>query len=354
MVRWIRLTALIALLAAAPLAAAGDLPGRVEAGFDFWQTLSSGATAYPFANDPLPAGFFCSGSEPFKGVINFEGIPLDTQPAGILGTTDTIIERLDEAVFNGRGVAKTRIRGRALNLVGTEPLKNACGTWKVTASLADDQPVTEMIFRREHRFGGNFDANLRLKIRVAFTNVDTGAVRSVVREVHLPTVHSVPFAFAKATLSTATYTPQTYTAVACRQLVNTTVSTQAITVLDGWVQTVDRPQGATEKRVAANDVNLKAAVVTGCLCNSSGQCMPVYSWHDPCSTPGYDCEKHFTHSPCELGYEEQCPADVEPVLVEQIKVLRDLGYVHEDPEVVLRKQLRTREAVERDQLEKQK
>jgi hypothetical protein len=352
---------LIALLAVAPLAAAGDLPGRVEAGFDFWQTLSSGATAYPFANDPLPAGFFCPGSEPFKGRINFEGVPLETNPASILGTTDTIIERLDNAVFNARGVAKTRIRGRALSLVATEPFKNSCGTWKVTATLANDQPVTEMIFRREHQYGGNFDANLRLKIRVAFTNVDTGAVRSVIREVHLPTVHSVPFAFTKAT---ATYSPATYTATACRSLIGTsTTSTQGITVLDGWVQTVDRPQAITEKRVAGGNVNLKAAVVTGCKCNADGQCMPIYSWHNPCGTTppyppppqqGYDCELHFTQSPCYLGYTSQCPVYVEPVLVEQIKILRDLGYVNEDPEVVLRKQLRTREEIERDQSEKQK
>jgi hypothetical protein len=347
---------LIALLAVAPLVAQVDLPGRIGAGFDFWQTLSSGATAYPFAGDPLPAGFFCAGSEPFKGVVNFEGVPLDTRPAGILGTTDTIIECLDEAVFNARGVAKTRIRGRALNLVATEPVKNACGTWKVTAALADDQPVTDMIFRREHRYGGNFDANLRLKIQVAFTNVDTGAVRSVIREVHLPTVHAVPFAFKIATATataTPSYQPATYTAAACRSLVSDNVLTQGIEVLDGRVETVERPAGVTEKGAANNEVTLKADAITGCLCNPEGQCMPVYSWHNPCATPGYDCEKHFTHPPCALGYGTPC-LQFEALLTQQLKILRQRGYLNEEPEVAIQRVLRSREDIERDQAEKNK
>jgi len=352
MARSIRLLALIALVAVAPLAAQGDLPGRVEAGFDFWQTLSSGATEYPFANDPLPGGFFCRGSEPFKGVINFEGVPLTTQPAGILGTTDTIIERLDDAVFDGRGVAKTRIRGRALNLVGTELLKNSCGAWKVSAALSDNQPVTDMIFRREHQYGGNFDANLRLKIQVSFTNVDSGAVRSVVREVHLPTVHSVPFAFNKLE---ATVTPsiQTYTAIACRQLINFSTSIQPISVLDGRIESTGRPGRITEKGMTAADVTLKAAVVTGCLCNPQGQCLPVYSWHDPCAN-NPDCEKHFTHTPCELGYKDQCPVVVATEFESQLKVLRTNGYLDEAPEVALQKQLRSPADIERDQAEKNK
>lgn len=348
MSRFFRLLALIALVAAAPVAAQGDLPGRIEAGFDFWQTLSSGATAYPFASDPLPAGFFCAGSAPFKGVVNFEGIPLETEPAGILGTTDTIIERLDEAVFNARGVAKTRIRGRALNLAGTEPVKNACGTWKVSATLADDQPVTDMIFRREHRFGGNFDANLRLKIQVSFTNVASGAVRSVVREVHLPTVHSVPFAFKLDTEATATPSIQTYTATACRQLISADVSTLGIEVLNGRVETQARPAGITDKAMTAADVTLKAAVVTGCLCNSQGQCLPVYSWHDPCAN-NPNCELHFTHTPCQLGYTSQCPVVVAEEFEDQLKVLRQRGILKEEPEVALQKQLRDPAEIARDQ-----
>lgn len=351
MSRFFRMLALIALVAAAPLAAQGDLPGRIEAGFDYWQTLSSGATAYPFSSDPLPAGFFCEGSAPFKGVINFEGVPLTTEPAGILGTTDTVIERLDEAVFNARGIAKTRIRGYALNLVGSELVKNSCGSWKVTAALADDQPVTEMIFRREHQFGGNFDANLRLKIQVSFTNVDSGAVRSVIREVHLPTVHSVPFAFkldASSTTLTPSYQPATYTATACRSLINATVSTQPIEVLDGHVNTADRPDSIREKR-SRNPMTLKAAVVTGCLCNSQGQCMPVYSWHDPCAQVTYDCELHFTQTPCQLGYTSQCPVVVVDEFEEQLKVLRQRGILNVDPEVALWKQLRSPAEISRDQ-----
>jgi hypothetical protein len=159
------------LVMAALPAAAGQKPiDRVPAGLDYWQTLSFGATAYSFAREPLPAGFFCAGSPAFTGEVLFEGVPLKTEPAGILGTTDTVIERLDDAVFNARGEATSRLRARALDLRATEPVKTACGSFKVTAGLAEDQPVTSITFHRQNKFGGIFNADLHLRVRIDFTN----------------------------------------------------------------------------------------------------------------------------------------------------------------------------------------
>ena len=186
------------LLVIAAIPAMAERPiDRVPAGVDYRQTLSSGATAYDFSTNPIPAGFFCAGSAPFKGRVNFEGVPLHTEPAGILGTTDTIIERLSDAVFDDNGTARTLIRGRALNLRGTDTLKTSCGGFKVTANLTDNQPTSPMVFHSEHKYGGTFDAQLRLRVQVNFTNVRTGKKFSLTRDVYLPTVNNTPFAIGK-------------------------------------------------------------------------------------------------------------------------------------------------------------
>src|SRR5262249_403900 len=144
---------------------------RVPAGLDYWQTLSSGATAYSFASNPIPAGFFCAGSAAFTGDVSFEGVPVQTNPPPILGTTDTGIDALDDAVFDAQGNARTRIRGRSLNLVSTEPLKSSCGLFKVTANLDANQPDSPMVFHRTFLYGGTFDAQLKLRVDINFTNL---------------------------------------------------------------------------------------------------------------------------------------------------------------------------------------
>jgi hypothetical protein len=163
---------LLLAVAAMPVLAAHPID-RVPAGLDYWQTLSSGATMYDFSDNAIPAGFFCDGSKAFKGRVNFEGVPIHTEPANILGTTDTVIERLDDAVFDDSGTAHTRIRGRVLNLQATDLLSTSCGKFKVTANLTDNQPVSPMVFHSLNQYGGTFDAQLRLRVRINFTNVKT-------------------------------------------------------------------------------------------------------------------------------------------------------------------------------------
>jgi hypothetical protein len=335
------------LLAAVPALAARPTES-IAAGVDYWQTLSSGATAYHFDSNPIPAGFFCGKSAPFRGVVYFEGVPLRTEPAGVLGTTDTIIERLDNAPFDKNGDARTRIRGRALNLQGTAPLKTACGSFKVTANLTDDQPVSTMVFHREHAFGGTFKAQLRLQVSINFTSVATGKTFSVVRNIDLPTVNAVPFAMGKTAVAACAST--------------TTVAAEQVTLVSDGRPLITREPGAAEKTLAANESPVERSpgtvepspspspVVTGCACNSSPpyQCMPTYAWHNPCAT-NPRCEEHFTKPPCDAGYTSQCTAAAQPALTEQLQVLYNRGYLNEKPEAALRKQLRTADQILKDQ-----
>ena len=311
----------LALVVALPSQAAAPGPlvaiDSVPAGFDFWQTLGSGATQYGFQSDPLPAGFFCRNSKAFTGTIRFEGVPLASDPPGILGTTDTILERLDEAVFNQDGLAQSRVVIRALQLRGIDPVKTSCGTWRATAGLAGDQPISHMTFRRTSAFGGEFDADLRIKVNVVFTNVRSGETRRITRLVHLPTT--------------------TATAIACQARPTTTTTTSPTRV-----HLVDQAVSATPISATTIDID-PAGCIVGKKCedrdyNGNGvrDCMYVYSWHDPLASGN---EAHFTTPPCELGYEQFCDDDdVDQAFEAQLQELHRLGYIDVSPEEALREQ----------------
>lgn len=140
----------------------------IQNGIDVWATPDDGSTFVDFAKKPIPAGFFCPGSTPFTGKVAFKGEPLVTGTPGALGAADTIVQRLDDAAFNKRGVAMTRIQFRALSLKSLAPIETECGKFNVTASLEGDQPVTRMVITRENAKGGQFVAPLALNVKVRF------------------------------------------------------------------------------------------------------------------------------------------------------------------------------------------
>ncbi len=163
------LTALVCsfLLGLSPLAA----DSTIQRGIDIFTTVGDGRTLYDFAHTPIPAGFFCKGSKPFTGRVAFKGLPLATGTPGQLWDTDTVIERLDDAVFDANGTATTRIQFRALSLVSTAPIKTSCGAFHVYVSLSGKQRVTTMNIYRTQEGGGNFVAPLAVNTRVTFIPV---------------------------------------------------------------------------------------------------------------------------------------------------------------------------------------
>src|SRR6185436_3867248 len=132
--------AVVLLVGVSPLAA--DVV--IQRGIDTFTTVGNGTTFYDFAANPIPAGFFCKSSAPFTGRVAFRGLPLETGAPGQLHGADTVIERLDDAVFDDSGAAMTRIRFRALSLVSIAPIKTGCGAFHVYASLAGEQRETTM------------------------------------------------------------------------------------------------------------------------------------------------------------------------------------------------------------------
>jgi hypothetical protein len=155
-------------LAALPCLAADQV---IYNGIDLWRTSGDGSTFANFANNPIPAGFFCHRSEPFTGRIAFRGMPVATSTPGALGLTDTIVQRLDDAVFNQQGIAFTRIQLRSLNFESLTPVKTACGLFNATVSLDGEQPITRMRIIRENAQGGRFQAPISVNVKISFTPV---------------------------------------------------------------------------------------------------------------------------------------------------------------------------------------
>ena len=155
------------LFALSPLAA----DPMIERGIDVFVTMADGKTSYDFAQNPIPAGFFCERSKAFTGRVPFKGVPLTTKVPGHLGAADTVVERLDDAVFNAKGTAVTRIQFRALSLASIDPVKTACGAFHAYVSLNGQQRVTTMKIHRTQEDGGSFVAPLAVDVRMTFIPV---------------------------------------------------------------------------------------------------------------------------------------------------------------------------------------
>lgn len=165
----------------------------VESGPDMWITSDKGYTYTSFESDPIPADFFCPGSQAFTGKIEMKGEPLATEPAGVLGHVDTIVHRLDNAEFDENGVAVTRIRMLALSLASIEPIDVGCGRlFNVKANLDGEQPLTEMKIVREVEHGGSYVAPLALEVKLSFIPENGGEAIELHRRIDLgPGTNSV-------------------------------------------------------------------------------------------------------------------------------------------------------------------
>src|SRR3954469_1011250 len=190
LIRSVALVAIVAtLISRAPVFAAE----AIHNGVDLWMTVA-GFAQTGFAEQPLPAGFFCEGSQPFTGTVKFKGAPLTVAPTGSLGAIDTVVRRLDDAKFDAKGEATTRIQLMALSLVSVQPIETSCGKYNVAVNLAGKQPVTLMHIFQSDAFGGTYTAPLALNVKAVFTpvNGDPSGRREVTRRIDLgPGTNSV-------------------------------------------------------------------------------------------------------------------------------------------------------------------
>ena len=159
----------LAVLAALPAAAASVR--SIHNGIDVWYTIGDGSSFVSFDKNPIPKGFFCAKSATFTGRIVLQGRPLATGTPGELGGADTIVQRLDDATFDGSGVATTRVQLKALQLESVAPIQTACGAFNVRVSLSGSQPMTKMRIIKDDEASGRFVAPLKVQYRVSFVPV---------------------------------------------------------------------------------------------------------------------------------------------------------------------------------------
>lgn len=181
------------LLVALPMFAADRV---IQSGIDPWRTPGDGRTFIDFSKTPIPAGFFCFKSAPFAERIVFRGVPVATGEPGALGRTDTIVQRLDDAVFGKNGVATTRIQVRALHFVSVQPIQTACGAFNVEVHLNGEQPVTNMRIVRENENGGRFFAPIAVNGKLVFKPVAGGSTEllELTRNVRFPANQGISWA----------------------------------------------------------------------------------------------------------------------------------------------------------------
>ena len=166
--RAILVALLLAALAAAPVAA------NIVQGSDAWVT-QPGTSHQDFNPTPIPPGFFGPGSQPFDGIIYFQGLPL----GGPFGPIDTIIERDAFAPLPFCGSEFTvPIEIVALSLVSVNPITvtydvGPATQWNVQVTLSSitpQQPGT-MTIRKTHANGGTFSSTLYVQPKFIFTEV---------------------------------------------------------------------------------------------------------------------------------------------------------------------------------------
>jgi len=160
-------------------------PLVIEAGFDLYVT-DPGSTYRDFAGNPIPPDFFGPGSDPFDGVISFQGMPLQVSPFcpnDDLSMVDTIVERQDDAHFPGPGstdLIPTEIV--ELQLVSTEPITVTYfggmdpTAWDVTATLPPSVPSLGLmdIACDDPSLGGWFDAGTEYCLELTFYEQGSG------------------------------------------------------------------------------------------------------------------------------------------------------------------------------------
>lgn len=159
----------------------------ILSGSDLWSTPGGGQTTHSFADDPIPAGFFGEGSEPFDGTVVFTGLPFQDNPGlmpqgtNLLGTADTIVRRLEDMSLDRTGdTATTPIEIIALSLVSVEPINVTFDGEEmpfhveVQLPFGAAQPQGEMSINHDIFEGGTFDAVLPVNANLFFVNASTG------------------------------------------------------------------------------------------------------------------------------------------------------------------------------------
>ena len=146
--------ALLASLAALPAAAQPSIPP----GPDYWVTRADSQTVFGFPEGDVES--LC-GLGPVAGwnrKVTLKGIPA----AG--SDYDTVVQRIDKAVFDTAGNAQTRIVLKHLAFASINAHNTPCGVLNWRVRNFGNQTVTLMKLRRLTSKGGIFSADIAVNV----------------------------------------------------------------------------------------------------------------------------------------------------------------------------------------------
>ncbi|GMW02946.1 MAG: hypothetical protein AMXMBFR84_40820 [Candidatus Hydrogenedentota bacterium] len=178
----------VGLALAALMPAFGCIQGPVtlEPGTDAFVTQSADAklifldfSSLDFSADPIPAGFFGTGSDPFSGVIPLQSLPINDANGcdDADGIADTLIRRNEPADLPNFGASSTvdiELVGLSLQSIAPIVVNYNGGTatemWNVVLNPIPSQPSTgSMVINRDRGNGGTFSGEIDANLVVTFT-----------------------------------------------------------------------------------------------------------------------------------------------------------------------------------------
>ena len=141
----------------------------IPKGTDYWRTPNNGQTFFVFPDGDVEALCGHAPDAAWDHTVFLRGVPA----AG--SDWDTAVTRLDDAVFDSTGTARTRIKVRSLSFTSLFPQVTPCGRIHWTVSICCPQPTTWMTIHKTSDKGGVFFANLAVNVEFKGTDADTGA-----------------------------------------------------------------------------------------------------------------------------------------------------------------------------------
>lgn len=186
---------LLASLAALPAAA------QIPPGPDYWVTPNNGQT---FFDLPDGDGESLCGLPPVAGWnhrIILKGVP-------VAADYDTLVQRLDNVVFDPNGNGQTRILVRALSFASASYQDTPCGPLRWTVGLAGTQSITTMKLRRTSAQGGYFHADIAVNVEFKAYDTADAYVGSLFYNIILPDpTNGTPWSFGPGGVFRAGMTP---------------------------------------------------------------------------------------------------------------------------------------------------
>jgi hypothetical protein len=140
----------------------------IPAGKDVWVTPANGQTVFTFPDGDVEALCGAAASSSWDHKITLQGVPI----AG--GDWDTMVLRLDDAVFNSSGVAQTRAQVSYLDFRSSGTTATPCGTLYFKVGLAGSQATTTMTIVRTTAGGGLFHADIAVSVEIKAYEIHHG------------------------------------------------------------------------------------------------------------------------------------------------------------------------------------